>query len=741
MNLMKWLRKNNKKLMAIVVIVLMVAFIGGSSFSALFHGSGGAKRAIAYYGPKHKINHFDRMAADQELEILGALGGDSIARAQGMGGLLLSELIFRQNREAGVVDMARRAIQQNRFRISDQQLRQMFEGNRVPGDMFWILLTEEARTAGIRVSNEDVGRLLEQAIPQLSRGASYSQVIPALMNRFNAPEDRILTTVGKLLAVLQYAQIICSAQNLTTAQIKHMASGESESLNAELVQFKASYFIDKDEIPPEQTVAAQFDKYKDNFPGAVSEANPYGFGYRLPDRVQFDYIALKLSDVGAIAKPVTEEEAEQYYQQNRERQFTQKVAKDPNDPNSPQIPQVRSYAEVADTIRQQLQRQRVITRAEQILQDARNLADVNLPTASTQGREPTVEQRRAKAGDYVKIANDLGAKLKIPLYSGRTGLLSAMDVQSDKHLRRLYLTTYGYTPVPLTQVLFSVKELGPDATILLSTPPATMYMTFGPARDPMSASATDLTGQIMLIARVVAAEKNAPPANVGIAYSTRTPTFGEAPDNKSQSFSVEEQVVNDIKALAAWNTTKSKAEEFMALATKDGWDKAVAQFNKLYGQQAKADPNDPNVFRVDNQVGLQRLSKADEQVLAAQVSSSPAAPIVLNQAANEGLFVDRLRALIPAQSDAPAQMPVLVEFKPNQSYYVLKSLTLQRLTQEEFQKMKGMIVRREEYSQVESLMAVHFNPENIVKRMNFRFAQVEDQAAEGEAQPPSQEAS
>lgn len=740
MNLMKWLRKNNKKLMAIVVIVLMIAFIGGSSFEMLFRGSGGAKRAIAYYGQKHKINHFDRMAADQEIEILTALGGDNIARAQGMGGLLLSELIFRQNREAGVVDMARQTIQRNRFRISDQQLNQMFEGHRVPGDMSWILLTEEARTAGIRVPNEEVGKLLEGVIPQLFN-SSYAQVMPSIMSRFNAPEERILTTFGKLLAVLQYAQIISSAENVTTSQIKHMASGESESLNAELVQFNASYFANKEEIPPEQTVAAQFDKYKADFPGTVSEANPFGFGYRLPDRVQFDYLALKLSDVAAIAKPLTEEEAEQYYQQNRERQFTQKVPKDPNDPNSPQVTQMKSYAEVADTIRHQLQRQRVITRAEQILQDARNLADVNLPTAGSEGQEPTAEQRMKKAGDYEKIAAELGKRYSLPLYSGRTGLLSAINVQSDKYLRRLYLTTYGYTPVPLTPVLFSTKELGEHATILLSTPPATMYVTFGPARDPMSATAMDLTGQIMLIARVVAVEKNAPPTDVGVAYSTRTPTFGDVPDAKSQSFSVEEQVVNDVKALAAWDATKSKAEEFMALATKDGWDKAVAQFNQLYGKQAKADPNDPNVFRVDNQVGLQRLSKADLQVLAAQVANSPASQIVLNQAANEGMFVDQLHALIPAKSDAPAQMPVLVEFKPSQSYYVLKSLTLQRLTQEEFQKMKGMLVRREEYSQVESLMAVHFNPENIVKRMNFRFAEPEEQAAEGETKQPSKEAS
>jgi len=167
--------------------------------------------------------------------------------------------VFRQNRDVGVVDAARQAIQRNRFRISDAQLSQMFESHSVPGDLLWILLSEEARTAGIRVSDEEVGTLLERVIPQLFK-SSYAQVIPSIMNRFNAPEERILATFGKLLAVLQYAQIICSVENVTTSQIKHMASGESESLNAELVQFKASYFANKEEIPPEQTVAAQFDK-------------------------------------------------------------------------------------------------------------------------------------------------------------------------------------------------------------------------------------------------------------------------------------------------------------------------------------------------------------------------------------------------------------------------------------------------------------------------------------------------
>ncbi len=329
MNLMKWLRKNNKKLMAIVVIVLMVAFIGGSSFRVLFRGSGGVKAAVAYFGHNQKITHLDLQAADSEIEILSALGGDSIARAQGMAGLLMSELVFRQGRGSGALDMARQTIQKEHYRISDKQLNEMSETRNVPGAMYWVLLCNEAQQAGIRASEEEAGRLLEQIIPQLHERLTYQQVIPRMMYQYGVPEERILATFAKLIAVLQYSQIVAPAENITTSQIKHMASGESEPLNAEFVQLKASYFANKDETPSDEAIKEQFNKYKDNFPGQVSAANPYGFGYRLPDRIQFDYIALKLADVAAVAKPPTEEEAEQYYQQNRDRQFTEKTRATP----------------------------------------------------------------------------------------------------------------------------------------------------------------------------------------------------------------------------------------------------------------------------------------------------------------------------------------------------------------------------------------------------------------------------
>jgi len=54
-----------------------------------------------------------------------------------------------------------------------------------------------------------------------------------------------------------------------------------------------------------------------------------------------------------------------------------------------------------------------------------------------------------------------------------------------------------------------------------------------------------------------------------------------------------------MQSLAAWDTTKARTQEFVTLATQEGWDPASAKFNDLYGKQAKEEPNDPNVFKLE----------------------------------------------------------------------------------------------------------------------------------------------
>jgi len=55
----------------------------------------------------------------------------------------------------------------------------------------------------------------------------------------------------------------------------------------------------------------------------------------------------------------------------------------------------------------------------------------------------TTEQLREKAGDYEAAAVQLSEKYKIKVYTGQTGLLSPVDMQSDQTMATLFLQGYG----------------------------------------------------------------------------------------------------------------------------------------------------------------------------------------------------------------------------------------------------------------------------------------------------------
>jgi len=741
MSFVKWLRKNNTKIMAVVVIVLMIGFIGWEALSYLLQGSGGLKDTVAFYGGKHKITNYDLVTAREELELLQALQADRVLQAQDLRGVLLSELLFSQSRGSpAVMNQVLQMIRRSQLDISEKQLAAIYERT-VPPTFYWLLLREEAHSAGIRVPHEEVGQLLGQIIPQLFPGQTYPAVIGSLAGRFGRSEQTILETFGDLLSILQYAQTICSTENITLSQARHMASRQNEMMSLEFVELPASAFADKQNEPPADALQAHFDKYRNNYQGDVTADNPFGFGYKLPARVQLDYMAVKLSDVASIVPPPTHTEAEQFYQVNRRQLFTEQVRSDPNDPNSKMVEKVTPYAEVADTILEDLKQQKINTKAEQILQEARSLADANIEVVAADGNEPDPEQLRQNAGDYAKIAQQLRDKYAIPIHQGQTGWLNPVDVQSDTYLGRLIVPNYGANPAPLSQVLFSVKALGEDAATILFAPSARMHTTIGPATNSMNAMGPDLSGQIMAVVRIAGAEEAGPPQDLQVSFSTKTFELGEpASSNVFDTYSVRKRVVEDVRKLAAWSTTTARAQEFADLAAKEGWEPAVAKFNELYGEQAKSDPNDPNVFKLDTMMGLRRISDAQIQVVAAQTANNPASGMILNNARVEQQFTDKLHALIPAGADAMAKAPYVLPFEPSQSAYVLKDLSIQRLNQAQYDSMKGSLLQQEEYMRTQSLSVVHFNPGNILKRMNFRLNKPAEEPAEGQAEQQSKDA-
>ena len=361
MNLVKWFRKNNTKVMAVVVIVILFGFIGGGTFlQYISQRSTGLHKTAAYFSDNRKITNNDIVAAREELQILGSAGTAELLQNIGiplfnnvldLRTVLLGELLFSERRTSpGLVNYIKRMIRNNEYRISDKQISDIYKRS-APSEIYWYCLKKETEFAGVRVSNDDARRLLVDAIPRIPqfRGATYSQLIGSTVKRLGISEERILTTFSKLLAVLEYAKMCCSGEDITTLQLMQEVSWDGEAIDANFVKIDSALFAETQSEPNQERIVEHFNKYKKFFTGVADEENPYGFGYKLTDRVQLEYIACRLDDVSAIVTPPTQEEAEQYYQKNRE-QFTEQVPSDPNDPNSALTERIRGYAEVAGII-------------------------------------------------------------------------------------------------------------------------------------------------------------------------------------------------------------------------------------------------------------------------------------------------------------------------------------------------------------------------------------------------------
>jgi len=716
MNLVKWLRKNNKKLMAVVVIVIMFGFIGGSYLQQLGRRN------------NKEITNSDLILARRELDILKMVGSDTLLRGQDLQGVLLGELLFSERRSSPeLIKHIKQAIRVNNYRISDKQINDIYR-RPMASNVYWHCLKTEAQLAGIRVSKEEAGNLLGRVIPQLT-GATYSQLIGSIINRQGIAEKEILATFSKLLAVLEYARMICSSEDVTTGQIMQTVSYENETMDVNLVKFDSGVFAGTQAEPSGEEMAEHFDRHKKFFAGSVSEENPYGFGYKLADMVKLEYIAVKLDDVSGTVTQPTEEEVEEYYIKHRER-FAEQVLSDANDPNSPLTERIKSYAEVASIISKNLLQNKINSKAERILREAKSATEAGFEDIDIESVDISSEQFAQMAGDYKEAVEELTEKYKIEVYAGQTGLLNAADIQTDEHLGRLYLRASGYDNfVWLPRIVFAVDELGVSELGPFDIPKPRMYENIGPMRD--------ILGRIMAVVRVIEARKASEPESINQAYGKSTLVFEQDPNQISEDvYSVKEKVAGDLKKLAAMDSTKSKAEEFIAMSEKDGWEGAIDKFNKLYGQPDKQDEGGPNIFRMQNWTGLRRISREAIETLAVQSSGNPAAQFLVNEGKKNGQFIARLYSLVPQDSNTVEGLPLVLEFKPEMSCYVIKDISVKQLTQDEYEKIKGWQVYKADIVQSQSMAAVHFNPENILKRMNFRW--VREQKKTSDANTPAE---
>jgi hypothetical protein len=744
MNLAKWLRKNNTKVMAVVVIFIFLGFVGEAFLTQLSQRRTSRRKTIAYFADNREITNYDFALAQRELEILRLLQAGNLLRSvsipmfrtQDLHAALLAELLFSDRTISPVLSgYIKRMIEVSRYRISDKQINDIYTRS-MPTEMYWLLLDKETQLAGLKTPNDLSGTQLAKIIPQLFNGATYSQLITSITNRQGASEEEILTAFSKLLTILMYARTICASEDVTSSQTMHNVSWERETIDVEFVKFDSAVFAKNADEPKEKELAGHFEKYKKFFAGDVNNQNPYGFGYKLDNRVQLEYLAVKLDDVSSIVTAPTQEDAEEFYQKHRE-EFTVSVPSDPNDPNSPSAERIKSYGEVAGAILKNLLQNKISSEAEKILQDARTLTEAGLQATDTEIAKISAEQFKQLTGDYAAAAEQLSEKYKIKVYTGKTGLLSAYDILIDKYLGTLFLKSSEYNSVGLMRAVFAIDDLAASELSSFDIPKPRLYENIGPAKD--------MLGKIMALVRVIEAEKASVPESINLTFARGSLELDENQKQDEKVYSIKDAVAEDLKKLAAMDTTKNKAEEFVRLAAKDGWENAVDKFNKLYGQRDKQgdvshldDAEDANVFELQNLTNLQRFSSMGLEVTALQSEGNPVRRLLISKTDMDGRLINQFYSLIPQDNNTIDTLPLVMEFKPDLSCYCLKNISIKRLEQEQYDRIKALQNYKEDFIQSQSLAPVHFNPENISKRMKFRWVEEDKETADGNTTPDSE---
>ncbi len=742
MSLMRWFWKNNQKLMAVVVIVLMFVFVGSAGLSYLGKTrDGGGGQVVGIYGQKSKIKSEDIETARRELEILRRLGAELLFRPQdvrqGMSQdlriLVLGELLFSE--QSGALETSsrlRQMIRTGRYRVSDKQINDVYR-KQYPPELYWLLLKTEARQAGLRVSREDAAAQLNIIVPQLARGATYAQFMNYLVETEAVSEEQIQETFADLLAVLEYGRMICSVEDATLRQARMEASWQQETMDVEFVGFEAGVFAEAVNEPGQDEIAAHFEKCRKFSAGEVTEDNPYGLGYKLPDRVQLEYIVVKLDDAAAKVTAPTQEETEEYYQRNRQR-FPEQASRDPNDPNAPVEQRTRPFAEVAAAISRELMLSRVNSKAEQILADARMLAEANLISDVNTG-QISVEQLKTSAGNYEGIAAEIGAKHGIKLYAGRTDFLGALDISRDRRLGTLYLPSAGqFAGRGVAQIVFAVEQLGASELGPHDPPKPQMYETIGPVRD-VRENIEGYTGKNMMLLRIIDVAKAGEPNNLDQVFKGKAIVLDDEQDKSAPKIvTIREKVITDLKKLAAMETAKVRAGEFVEEAKKSGWEAAVDKFNQLYGKK-ETEGREPNTieakktFRLETFSQLSRMSEMALMTMMVRQEGDPTGFATIAGSKAEAAFLDKLYGLIPPDSNVLQAVPAIMEYKPSASYYCVKSLSINQLYEEDFQKVRGLEFYKEDIADAQALAFAHYSPENILKRMKFRVVEEKPDSA------------
>lgn len=425
-------------------------------------------------------------------------------------------------------------------------------------ELAWFLLATEAANNFTIASESEVDQFFTpQANPQVITQERPKLIIQPLTNP--PAVENMKQNVRIALAVRDQFLRSLNKIKVSTPRLNESLARNAQQIKARIALFDANDYLSSLPAPTDEELLAQFQAFAAVAPGSVSETNPFGFGYRIPDQVRLQWIAVPQSEIeqavlGSKSDFEWEEEARVYFGKHWE-QFvekspstsessTQPSTEPTSAPVKPSFESVRD--KVYDTIRKPLIEQKRRTVVNIIL----DLLNEDYNRISNANPAPTTQAVfQFKARDQVLSSYEYLQKVADEV-KRRQGVV--LEVENHPQL----LTQSQLQIFPgIGQAL--VEEVGPrDRQIPSATYLFSSLTTLNPSADPamgmlglLQPSRPLWTPQRTYIARVVQAIPSHPP---------------------TQMQEVKEQLVRDVQRRNAFAKAVEEAEAAIEQARRSG---------------------------------------------------------------------------------------------------------------------------------------------------------------------------
>ncbi len=281
--------KTGKIALVVIGVVLMMVFILPPAMTG---GGGGGRSTIGTVNgeeisPDEVRNAQALFSNAQRIYVQTSFGTTSLPVY-----LMIEPALRRLSFDQGAQTMT--MVQQSL--LLAQQAMQTLERDPVT---FYLLL-REARQNGVDVPLDRVeDQLVSRNASILIDSQGGSQPVPFTELTGDAIRGRYLHSAKAIADVMLSANRYSDFTKISRPLADFFVAQAQQEVTLDVVVFDADTYLGNVPAPADDEITKQFERYRDVIAGNHTDENPFGFGYRLPDRVKLQYLAIERADVEA----------------------------------------------------------------------------------------------------------------------------------------------------------------------------------------------------------------------------------------------------------------------------------------------------------------------------------------------------------------------------------------------------------------------------------------------------------